>query len=63
METQIVKVGEQIVNLTMVSSAHWEGEKLWVYLSGGRYISIKGDDAKRLWQAICGSAVDLRNAG
>jgi len=56
----LVKVGGRIVKLSAVTSSHWEGEKFFVYLDGGRFFQMRGADAQLLAKAIDSRAVDLR---
>jgi hypothetical protein len=60
MKSDLVKVGEHVVNLTAIASAHWERETLWVHLVGGRFLSFRGEDGQLLWRVIQQGVVDLR---
>lgn len=53
MKNRLIKVGEHVVNLSAVASAHWEGRKLFVHLIGGRFLCFNGDDAQQVWDAVC----------
>ncbi|CAN5376034.1 hypothetical protein BH09PLA1_BH09PLA1_15420 [soil metagenome] len=59
MSEQLVKVGEHVINLQALAGAHWEGEKLFVHLIGGRFVSFVGKEADLLWEAVDAKAVDL----
>ncbi len=61
MTSQLVKVGQHMLNLAAVAAAHWEGSTLYVHLTGGRFVSFKDDDAQLVWSAISGPAIDLRS--
>lgn len=52
MSSNLVKVGLSVVNLDQIASAHWEGPKLFLHLSGGRWRTFEGDEASRLWALI-----------
>ena len=58
--TGLVQLGNRVVRLSAVTSSHWEGQRLFVYLDGGRYFQVSGDDAALLWSALQRQAVDLR---
>jgi hypothetical protein len=60
-ESRFVKIGQQVVNLAAIASAHWEGEKLWVHSNGGRFTSITGKRAELLWSVLEGIALDLES--
>lgn len=57
---ELVRLGNRIVKLTAIASTHWEGERLFVYLDGGRFLQLGGDDAKRLWAVMQERSVSLR---
>ena len=59
MQEQVIRAGQQAINLAFVSGAKWEGERLFVYLSGGRFMSFQGNEAKSIWQAISAAAIDV----
>ena len=59
MEQALIRVGHHIVNLLAVASAHWEGPRLFVYLIGGRFIELRGDEANLIWSALDAQALDL----
>lgn len=58
-QQELVRVGQHVLNLRAVASAHWEGRKLFVYLVGGRFTSFTGDEAGLVWSAISDPATDL----
>ena len=60
MESSFVLVGAQLVNLSAIAAMHWEHEKLWVHLAGGRFTSFVGTEAKLLWEVAVGQAVELK---
>lgn len=59
-ERQTVTVGQEFLSLSAVAGAHWERDKLFVYLEGGRFMSFSGTDAHLVWSAITEGSVDLR---
>lgn len=59
MESALIEIGQQVVNLAAVAGAKWERDKLFVYLVGGRFLSLQGDEARLLWEAICSNSVKL----
>jgi hypothetical protein len=48
------------VNVAAIAGLHWESEKLFVHLTGGRFVSLTGVDAKQLWAAVESLSLDLR---
>ncbi len=58
-QQELVRVGQHVLNLRAVASAHWEGRKLFVYLVGGRFTSFTGDAAELVWGAVSEPALDL----
>lgn len=54
-----VRVGNHVVNLASISAVHFEREKLFVHLVGGRFFQLSGESAKRLWEAYLRGALDL----
>lgn len=52
MDGTLVKVGTYLVNLAAVASAHWEKDRLFVHLSGGRFLALDGAEASALWQTM-----------
>jgi len=52
MSCGLVKVGGQVLNVSAVAAAHWEDERLFVHFLGGRFVTMRGDDAAVVWQAI-----------
>lgn len=59
MSQQLVRVGQHVINLAAVSAAHWEGRTLYVHLTGGRFVTFKGDEADLVWSAVSEEAVEL----
>lgn len=47
-----VLVGQTMLDLAAVMSSHWEDDRLFVYLDGGRFLQFKGDEAKLLHAAL-----------
>jgi hypothetical protein len=58
-EQVVVQAGQQLLNLAYVAHAKWEGQRLYVHLSGGRFTSFDGEEAKAIWQAISVTAIDV----
>ena len=58
-QEQVVRAGNQLLNLAFVSHAKWEGKRLYVHLSGGRFTSFDGEEAKAIWAAIAANAVNV----
>jgi len=56
----VVKIGKWAIDLEAICSAHFEGSKLFIHQQGGRFLSLEGEDADRLWQAYVVGALDLR---
>ena len=56
----LVRLGSRIVKLSSITSSHWEGDRLFVYLDGGRFFQMDGQDARLLWDAIQRGTFDLR---
>ncbi len=56
MTQQLVRVGLDVLNLSAVASAHWEGQTLYVHLAGGRFASFRGEDGRLIWDAINASS-------
>lgn len=54
-----VRVGSHLVDLDAVASAHWEGHKLFVYLVGGRWITLDHADGQLLWDVLANGTIDL----
>jgi hypothetical protein len=54
---QLIKVGRQVLNVDAVASAHWEKDKLFVHLVGGRFIQFKGVEAEAVWRVVEAEAV------
>lgn len=47
-----VQIGSHIINLDSVASAHWEGHKLYVHTSGGRFLTLDHQDGSQLWEQL-----------
>lgn len=59
MQEQMIRAGKQVINLGYVSGAKWDDRRLYVYLSGGRFMSFDGDEARIVWQVISSTAIDV----
>ena len=55
-EPEWAEIGEHLVNLSAVASAHWHDGRLYVNLLGGRFLRLESEDGQRLWAAIERSA-------
>ena len=56
----VVIAGGYAVALESIASMHFEGEKLMVHLSGGRWLTLMGPSADQLWTAYTVGAVNLK---
>ena len=60
MTGELVQIGEVVVNLLAVASAHWDdtkgGRRLFVYYVGGRFTQHQGEEADQLWAKITEAA-------
>lgn len=61
MSINFVKSGEHLVNLSTIAAMHWEGSKLFIHLEGGRFLSMVGPEARRIWNAVMAQSDDLDN--
>lgn len=61
MKSPFVRVGQHVVNLDLIADAHWEGEMLYVHLSGG-FAKLRGREATLIWNAIEQCSRDLESS-
>lgn len=59
MQTQLIKVGRQVVNLAAVTDAKWDGNKLYLHLGGNAFQSFSGRSAEVIWDLLIRQAIDL----
>lgn len=52
MESKRVIVGKAMIDLSAVSSAHWEDDKLYLYFMGGRFLRFDQGQATCVWNAL-----------
>jgi len=57
---KLVKLGLQIINPNTIASVHWEGHKLFVHFSAGRFLALEGESARLLWKFLEPHALDLK---
>lgn len=48
--------GKYYLNLDLLASAHWEGDRLYLRFSTGTFETLYGESADRVWRVLQGSA-------
>ena len=49
MKNSLVRVGTHLISIDHVASAHWEADRLYLHLAGGRWETLSGANANVLW--------------
>ncbi len=59
MESQLIKVGRQVVNLAAVTDAKWDQSRLFLHLGANSFQSFSGPAAESIWSLLVRQAIDL----
>lgn len=59
-EHLFVEVGRYLVAPSAVGSAHWEDDRLFVHLLGGRFLQFCKRDGDQLWEILRGYVFEGR---
>ena len=55
----LIRAGDAVLNVAMISAFHRDGDKLFVHYAGGRVWTFTGKQADVMWEKIAAVADDL----
>jgi len=63
MDSRVIRVGRRVVSMGYVAAAQWSKGKLYVYLSGGRFMEFEREDAAAMWRQLELASVEVGQDG